>query len=304
MGYKFKHIKSLQEHVDSQIAENFTMAVEAGVKDYYKAKNDAKKAKALKKLKDLIPDKDIEEIEGIVTSTDDMVEAGEKLMESVNENETHIEVSVRDARKALSIIRDQFKKNEYDMVGSNYYTFTDDDIAHSVLVTLQDHGIELYSHSVDESKVQEGEIKDAILQNLEDWYNTNAASKKKAALKAVGSLIGQSPAKIEAVVRSNTDAYDAFDSLFEGFSFTSDEIDIRNPFIDHTGRFKVDPKKEYGKNYTKAPISNVVIAMNRLIKAYTEWKEDHPMGDEFYLTFDEYVLPFVDDLNGVIKRSK
>lgn len=64
--------------------------------------------------------------------------------------EFYIEVSVRDARKALDHLEDMHRR-KYETDGSNYYIFKDEDEAYDALQHFKGMGIEVEDHNVSES---------------------------------------------------------------------------------------------------------------------------------------------------------
>lgn len=64
--------------------------------------------------------------------------------------EYFIEVSVRDARKALDHLEDMHRK-KYETDGSNYYIFKDEDEAYDVLQHFKKMGLEVADHNISES---------------------------------------------------------------------------------------------------------------------------------------------------------
>lgn len=64
--------------------------------------------------------------------------------------EYFIEVSVRDARKALDHLEDMHRR-KYETDGSNYYIFKDEDEAYDVLQHFKKMGLEVEDHNVSES---------------------------------------------------------------------------------------------------------------------------------------------------------
>ena len=77
-------------------------------------------------------------------------------------DEYYIEVSVKDARKALEMLDDQFR-DQFDHNGSNYYVFDDPDTAYDALLTMQELDVELLDFSdniMGESQYDDNEAPD------------------------------------------------------------------------------------------------------------------------------------------------
>lgn len=68
--------------------------------------------------------------------------------------DSFIEVSVRDAKKALEFLNDEYR-NKFKTSGSNKYTFKKEDDAYNAMEDLGDLGIEVTDSSLDESVVNE-----------------------------------------------------------------------------------------------------------------------------------------------------
>jgi hypothetical protein len=68
----------------------------------------------------------------------------------------YIEVAVRDARKALAILDDMYRK-KFDINGSNVYYFNDEDMAYDAKMDLAARDIEIIDTNIDESEVNEAE---------------------------------------------------------------------------------------------------------------------------------------------------
>jgi hypothetical protein len=68
--------------------------------------------------------------------------------------EFYIEVSVRDARKALDHLEDMHRRR-YETDGSNYYLFKDEDEAYDALQHFKGMGLEVEDHNVNEATFAE-----------------------------------------------------------------------------------------------------------------------------------------------------
>jgi len=80
--------------------------------------------------------------------------------------EYFIEVSVRDARKALDHLDDMHRR-KYKTDGSNYYIFKDEDEAYDVLQHFKDMGIEVEDHNISES-LNEGTFEEDEIATYDD----------------------------------------------------------------------------------------------------------------------------------------
>jgi hypothetical protein len=93
-----------------------------------------------------------------------------KFFKSVNEGEiseapegmSYLEVSVRDARKAMEIM-DDLHKGHFEMNGSNVYYFKDDSMAYDAMMDLGAQGIEIVDTNIEE-EVKEGnqDVKEVV----------------------------------------------------------------------------------------------------------------------------------------------
>jgi hypothetical protein len=85
------------------------------------------------------------------------------------------------------------------------------------------------------------------------------------------------------------------ESINEDLTFVYDGVQINNPFMDDGGIGKpVVPAQYYGRDYTKAPISTVVNAMEHLVRYYEDWKLsengtfDGTVGDKLEEAYKAY----------------
>jgi len=74
------------------------------------------------------------------------------------EGMSYLEVSVRDARKAMAIMDDRFR-GQFEMNGSNVYYFNDDSMAYDAMMDLGAQGIEIVDTNIEEG-VRENETPD------------------------------------------------------------------------------------------------------------------------------------------------
>ena len=65
-----------------------------------------------------------------------------------------IEVSVRDARKAADIYRDQFTEEAIEMYGSNVYASFDPEVIYDLMMSFQAHDIEVHDYEADEEMME------------------------------------------------------------------------------------------------------------------------------------------------------
>ena len=104
-----------------------------------------------------------------------------------------IEVSVRDARKALDIYKDQFREEDVEMYGSNVYASADPEVIYDLMMSFQAHDIEVHDYEADEEMMEnffssqnkdkeEEEPKDFIdryTQQMSYWNEDNHPGKGK-----------------------------------------------------------------------------------------------------------------------------
>ena len=80
----------------------------------------------------------------------------ESQLNEAPEGMSYLEVSVRDARKAMAIM-DDLHKGHFEMNGSNVYYFKDDSMAYDAMMDLGAQGIEIVDTNIEESvKEQDG----------------------------------------------------------------------------------------------------------------------------------------------------
>ena len=65
-----------------------------------------------------------------------------------------VEVSVRDARAAADIYRDQFREEKIEMYGSNVYASFDPEVIYDLVMTFQAHEIEVHDYEADEEMME------------------------------------------------------------------------------------------------------------------------------------------------------
>lgn len=65
-----------------------------------------------------------------------------------------IEVSVRDARKALDIYKDQFREEDVEMYGSNVYASTDPEVIYDLMMSFEAQEIEVHDYEAGEEMME------------------------------------------------------------------------------------------------------------------------------------------------------
>ena len=80
----------------------------------------------------------------------------DEALKEAPEGMSYIEVSVRDARKAMAIMDDMYR-GKFEMNGSTVYYFKDDSTAYDAMMDLGAKGIEIEDTNIEES-VKEGEV--------------------------------------------------------------------------------------------------------------------------------------------------
>lgn len=96
--------------------------------------------------------------------------------EDVNEGKDfYLEVAVRDAKKALNYLNDEYR-NKFKTSGSNKYSFKKEDDAYNALQDLEDLEIEVIDSNLDESIVNEGKysFEDIRKEFVENPYGIGA----------------------------------------------------------------------------------------------------------------------------------
>ena len=95
----------------------------------------------------------------------------------------YITVSVRDARKALDILDDMYRK-QFVIDGSNRYYFSNPEIAYDAFMDFGAHGIEIEDTNVDDDMLQEASV--ASVQKKYDAHVTKMKELAKEYTKAEG----------------------------------------------------------------------------------------------------------------------
>jgi len=123
------------------LAKHWSSLTKEGMSDQEYA--DAKEADRLEKH----PEKDkIKAVQAMMQKEKGVNEAPKGMF--------YIEVSIRDARKALAIMDDQYRK-DFEMNGSNVYYFKDEQLAYDAMMDLGAHGIEVVDTNVEEDNLEE-----------------------------------------------------------------------------------------------------------------------------------------------------
>ena len=105
----------------------------------------------------------------------------------------YIEVSIRDARKALDILDDTLNKSQFEMNGSNVYYFAKPSTAYDALMDFRAHDVEILDTNADDEE-----------EDLEDFrpdqpYNENMKKLRES------SFYESDSAKIDAVLKAAAD---------------------------------------------------------------------------------------------------
>ena len=130
----------LTKHWKSQMKEGMSDEEWANAKEKERLDNDPQKST----------------IEKIRTLIDNERKIKEKNINEAPEGMSYLEVSVRDARKAMAIMDDQYG-GQFEMNGSNVYYFKDDSTAYDAMMDLGAQGIEIVDTNIEESvKEQDG----------------------------------------------------------------------------------------------------------------------------------------------------
>ena len=130
----------LTKHWKSQMKEGMSDEEWADAKEKERLDNDPQKS-TIEKIRALI---------------DNERKIKEKNINEAPEGMSYLEVSVRDARKAMAIM-DDLHKGHFEMNGSNVYYFKDDSIAYDAMMDLGAQGIEIVDTNIEESvKEQDG----------------------------------------------------------------------------------------------------------------------------------------------------
>jgi len=130
----------LTKHWKSQMKEGMSDEEWADAKEKERLDNDPQKS-TIEKIRALI---------------DNERKIKEKNINEAPEGMSYLEVSVRDARKAMAIMDDQYG-GQFEMNGSNVYYFKDDSTAYDAMMDLGAQGIEIVDTNIEESvKEQDG----------------------------------------------------------------------------------------------------------------------------------------------------
>ena len=110
----------------------------------------------------------------------------------------YIKVSVRDAKKALAILDDMYRK-KFDINGSNVYYFKDEDIAYDAMMDLSAEDIEIADTNIEES----------LDENADPcWDDYKIGSPKTKISSKSGKRVNNCVPKDESVVNEATDIND------------------------------------------------------------------------------------------------
>ena len=103
----------------------------------------------------------------------------------------YIEVSIRDARRALEILDDMYRR-QFDINGSNVYYFGDPSLAYDAISDLRARGIEVVDNNIDDlDDMDEAmDINDPILMKLRA---AKTAAAKKQADDSMANAIAKNP---------------------------------------------------------------------------------------------------------------
>ena len=86
-----------------------------------------------------------------------------------------IEVSVRDARKALDIYKDQFREEDVEMYGSNVYASTDPEVIYDLMMSFEAQEIEVHDYEAGEEMLEtffSSQNKDKEEEEPKDFVDT------------------------------------------------------------------------------------------------------------------------------------
>lgn len=149
----------------------------------------------------------------------------------INESKYYIEVSVRDARKALDLLDDRYRR-DYKTDGTNYYIFKDKELADDALQDLIDAGIEVEDENINESRGHSFyKIRSNKLNESEDHEVKMAQNQLDAIIKYTTELkdmIGEDEIDIPAWIQDHiSQSYNYIKQASTNYHTLEESIDTR-----------------------------------------------------------------------------
>jgi hypothetical protein len=192
----------------------------------------------------------------------------------------YIEVAVRDARKALAILDDMYRK-KFDINGSNVYYFKDEDMAYDAKMDLAARDIEITDTNIEESLDEDA---DPCWDDYKIGSPKTKISSKSG--KRVNNCVPKDESEVnEAMNKSNTLAKDVLRDATDALTKTM-------------GSRKLD--KKYIKDYLKSIEQMARKSPSELVKDYGDFDINDWLEDVKYNLQNEGNLTEAMDINDPI----
>jgi len=131
-----------------------------------------------------------------------------------------IEVSVRDARKALDLFDDQYSKSNIKMYGSNVYAATTPEDIYDLYYDLSSQDIEILDANIEDEELDEAELTEAYVPS-----NIKEFAKRKGVSSLVNKIAGWAE-KVGKGIRGGTAIGYNYSTLILDMTYQGSEIRI------------------------------------------------------------------------------
>jgi hypothetical protein len=131
-----------------------------------------------------------------------------------------IEVSVRDARKALDLFDDQYSKSNIKMYGSNVYAATTPEDIYDLYYDLSSQDIEILDANIEDEELDEAELSEAYVPS-----NIKEFAKRKGVSSLVNKVAGWAE-KVGKGIRGGTAIGYNYSTLILDMTYQGSEIRI------------------------------------------------------------------------------
>jgi hypothetical protein len=131
-----------------------------------------------------------------------------------------IEVSVRDARKALDLFDDQYSKSNIKMYGSNVYAATTPEDIYDLYYDLSSQDIEILDANIEDEELDEAELTEAYVPS-----NIKEFAKRKGVSSLVNKVAGWAE-KVGKGIRGGTAIGYNYSTLILDMTYQGSEIRI------------------------------------------------------------------------------
>ena len=186
----------------------------------------------------------------------------------------YIEVSVRDARKAMGIMDDMYRK-QFEMNGSTVYYFTDSTTAFDAMMDLAAHDIEILDTNIPQ------DLNESLLDELTEEEEEPTpeedpdidAGPETVLEDATDTILAKFPSLQQAIIKLQTEEFKQFVDTIDWISPrpTSFRVNLKNGqdyILKWTG--KTFEAQIMGKRYVLSSISDYQQALDKLALLYRE----------------------------------